>query len=90
MHASAKIAKQRRKIGIGVCGLADALIHMGIPYASARARKHARDVVAFINYHSKIASHKLAKERGSFGAMNTRSGCKYTERPDFLSVKYKK
>ncbi len=88
IETSAFVSKQRRKVGIGICGLADALISMGIPYASDQARHYARDVVAFINYHSKIASHELAHERGSFGAMNALFGCKYTEHLDFLSTKY--
>lgn len=88
VRTSAEVVMGRRKIGVGVCGLADALIRRGIPYASSQGREFARDVVAFINYHSKLASHVLAKERGSFGAMIAQFGCKYTEESDFLSVKY--
>ncbi len=88
VNISAEVVAQRRKIGVGICGLADALIRLGIPYASDDGREFARDVVAFINYHSKIASHALAKKRGSFGAMSALFGCKYTEEPDFLSAKY--
>lgn len=88
VRASADVVTSRRKIGVGICGLADALIRLGIPYASDQGREFARDVVAFINYQSKLASHSLAKERGSFGAMSALFGCKYTETPDFLSVKY--
>lgn len=88
VHTSAEVVRQRRKIGLGICGLADALIRVGMPYASVNAREFARDVVAFINYHSKIASHNLSKERGSFGAMDALSGCRYTEYPDFLTFKY--
>lgn len=88
VRTSAEVVTGRRKIGVGVCGLADALIRLGIPYASDLGREFARDVVALINYHSKLASHTLAKERGSFGAMSAPFGCKYTENPDFLSVKY--
>lgn len=85
---SADIVRQRRKIGVGICGLADALVFCEIPYASVLAREFARDIVAYINYHSKIASHELAKERGSFGAMSAFFGCKYTENPNFLEIKY--
>ena len=88
VRTSAEVVAGRRKIGVGVCGLADALIKLGIPYASEQGREFARDVVALINYHSKLASHILAKERGFFGAMSALFGCKYTEHPDFLSVKY--
>jgi len=88
VQISAEVTRQRRKIGVGVCGLADALILLGMPYASERARAWTRDVIAFINYQSKLASHKLAKKRGSFEAMRSPSGCRYTENPDFLNVKY--
>jgi len=88
VRASVAVTKQRRKIGVGICGLADALIRLGMPYASDRAREYARDIVAFINYHSKVASHALAKERGSFDAMKAQFGCRYTESPDFLTLKY--
>lgn len=88
VRISAEVVALRRKIGVGVCGLADGLIRLGIPYASDKGREFARDIVAFINYHSKLASHVLAKGRGSFGAMSAQFGCKYAEEPDFLSVKY--
>jgi len=88
VNVSAEVAAQRRKIGVGVCGLADALIKMGIPYASESGREFAKNIVAFINYHSKIASHLLAEQRGSFKAMDALFGCKYTEEPDYLSLKY--
>lgn len=88
VRTSADVSRQRRKIVVGLCGLADALIYQGIPYASDSARDYARDLVAFINYHSKIASHMLAKERGSFLAMNAPLGCKYTESHDYLSARY--
>jgi len=85
---SSEVVSLRRKIGLGICGLADALVLVGIPYSSLQAREFARDVVAVINYYSKIASHSIAKERGSFGAMNAKFGCRYNEHLDYLNVKY--
>jgi ribonucleoside-diphosphate reductase alpha chain len=85
---SKRVMLRRRKIGVGICGLADLLISMGIPYASDEGRKLAQDVVAFINYRSKVASHNLAKERGSFGAMGLLFGCRYNDRLGFLEQKY--
>lgn len=55
-----------RKIGLGVMGWADALLAMGIPYDSEDAVMLGREVAAWIDYHSKLASIELAKERGSF------------------------
>ena len=66
---STKIARLKRKIGISVCGLADLLLIHDLPYDSEEARQLARDVLAFINYHSKRASVRLAEERGPCGAM---------------------
>lgn len=87
-EVSKNLMRQRRKIGIGICGLADTLISLGVPYASEEARHIAKDIVAYINYVSKTASHDLAQTRGSFGAMNTRFGCRYNEDPDYLHVRY--
>jgi ribonucleoside-diphosphate reductase alpha chain len=55
-----------RKIGLGVMGWADALLGMGIPYDSEEAVMLGREVASWIDYHSKLASVELAKQRGSF------------------------
>ncbi len=53
-----------RKIGLGLMGLADLLLELRLPYNSDEGRKFMRELMEFINYHSKIASIELAKERG--------------------------
>jgi ribonucleoside-diphosphate reductase alpha chain len=53
-----------RKIGLGVMGLADLLYEMKLGYNSDEGRKFMDELMEFINYHSKIASIELAKERG--------------------------
>jgi len=53
-----------RKIGLGVMGLADLLYEMKLGYNSDEGRKFMEELMEFINYHSKIASIELAKERG--------------------------
>lgn len=83
-----EIMKMKRKIGVGICGLADLFIKSGIPYADEQARIIAQDIMAFINYHSKDESHELAKTRGSFGAMALESGCKYNENPGFIEQRF--
>lgn len=84
---NAKIARVKRKMGIGVCGLADMLLALKLPYDTQEARDIARDVLSFINYISKCASVALANERGSCLAMNFPLVNKYiSER--FLEDKY--
>ena len=88
IRESARVMSQKRKIGVGVCGLADMLVHLGIPYGSESARDLCRDVVSFINYQTKVASHNLAKTRGSFAAMNSVLKTRYSENPGFIEQKY--
>ncbi len=66
MAKSASIMSSKRKIGIGVCGFADLLILLGIPYASSEAKALAEDIMSFVNFCSKEASVKLAKDKGAF------------------------
>ncbi|HXZ90868.1 MAG TPA: adenosylcobalamin-dependent ribonucleoside-diphosphate reductase, partial [Candidatus Dormibacteraeota bacterium] len=53
-----------RKIGLGIMGLADLLFELRSPYNSDEGRKIMEELMEFINYHSKLASIELAKERG--------------------------
>jgi len=53
-----------RKIGLGVMGLADLLYEMKLGYNSDEGRKFMEELMEFVNYHSKIVSIELAKERG--------------------------
>lgn len=85
---SQHIMRAKRKIGVGICGLADMFIKMGIPYDSDQARQSALDIVSFINYVSKLESHELAKTRGSFEAMILPIGNRYNDEPGFLEQKY--
>lgn len=65
-----QMTKLKRKMGISVVGLTDALIKAGLPYDSKEGRQLARDAVSLMNYQAKVASVELAQERGPCEAMN--------------------
>lgn len=88
VDVSREVVSLRRKIGIGVCGVADMLIKLGLSYDSPTGRAYVKDVVALVNYTSKVASHQLGKDRGSFGAMKLLYGCRHTESPTYLVQRY--
>jgi ribonucleoside-diphosphate reductase alpha chain len=55
-----------RKIGLGIMGLGDLLYELGIPYNSPEGFNFMEKIMEFLNYHSKLESVELAKERGPF------------------------
>ncbi|WP_436934803.1 adenosylcobalamin-dependent ribonucleoside-diphosphate reductase [Halovenus marina] len=59
--------REMRKIGLGIMGLAQLYIQLGVKYGSTEANEIARQLMTHINHESKWASHELATERGSFG-----------------------
>jgi ribonucleoside-diphosphate reductase alpha chain len=79
---------QKRKIGIGICGLADLFIKKNILYDSNEARTLALDIVTLINFESKKASHELGRIRGSFKAMEVSLENKHLSSPTFVEKKY--
>ncbi|PSP92972.1 hypothetical protein BRC91_11275 [Halobacteriales archaeon QS_4_62_28] len=58
--------RQMRKIGLGIMGLAQLYIQLGVRYGSEEANEIARQVMCEINHGSKWASHELAQDRGTF------------------------
>jgi len=67
---SESIMRLKRKIGVGVCGVADMLVRMGIPYSGDEGVRNVQNAIAWVNYNSKLASVDLAQERGACGAMS--------------------
>ncbi len=66
LAAQKKEAKAKRRIGLGVTGLADALIFCGLSYDSNAARVQAGQWMAAIQNAAYLASAELAAERGTF------------------------
>ncbi|MDP3161589.1 MAG: adenosylcobalamin-dependent ribonucleoside-diphosphate reductase [Reyranella sp.] len=61
-----KEAKAKRRIGLGVTGLADALIFCGVRYGSPEAVRLTRDWLGAVQRFSYLASADIAAEKGSF------------------------
>ena len=59
-------AQAKRRIGLGVTGLADALLMLGLRYGSADAVAQTRDWMRAIAQAAYLASADLAREKGPF------------------------
>ena len=59
-------AQNKRRIGLGVTGLADALLMLGLRYGSPEAAQQTEDWMHAIARASYLASVDLAKEKGAF------------------------
>ena len=62
----AKSARGSRRIGLGITGLADALVMLRLSYGSDRSLAAAADVMRLICHTAYRASIALAEEKGSF------------------------
>ncbi|CUH67846.1 Ribonucleoside-diphosphate reductase NrdZ [Thalassovita gelatinovora] len=66
LHEQAQEAQNKRRIGLGVTGLADALLMVGLRYGSDEAAHQAEDWLRQIARSAYLASVDLAREKGAF------------------------
>ncbi|PSK85001.1 ribonucleoside-diphosphate reductase class II [Limimaricola soesokkakensis] len=66
LPAQAEEARNKRRIGLGVTGLADALLMVGLRYGSDEAAAQTEAWMKRIARASYLASVELAKEKGAF------------------------
>lgn len=72
-------AKAKRRIGLGITGLADALIFSGLHYGSDAGRTQAARWMQIIQNAAYAASARLAAEKGAFPAFDAAA---FLERPN--------
>jgi ribonucleoside-diphosphate reductase alpha chain len=65
-----KQQKKERRIGLGVMGLGELFIRLGLRYGSRQSEKFTSHLFKFICEKSYLASAKLAEEHGSFPQFN--------------------
>ena len=66
LDAQSKEAKRKRRMGLGITGLANVLTLLGFKYGSLEAVKFTRKVMKTLTYEAYSASADLATEKGSF------------------------
>jgi len=66
LESQAREARAKRRIGLGITGLGDALIMCRARYGSAEAVALAKEWSAAIERHAYLASIEIAAEKGSF------------------------
>lgn len=78
LEAQQEQARGSRRIGLGITGLADALVMLGLRYHSDAGVAEAERIMAHICHAAYRASIELAREKGPFPWLETAS---YLERP---------
>ncbi|HEX7039405.1 MAG TPA: LAGLIDADG family homing endonuclease [Trueperaceae bacterium] len=61
-----EMSMKLRRLGLGVMGLADALIKMGYPYNTDEGRSAVETIISALRDAATEASERLAEERGAF------------------------
>src|SRR5690606_12306558 len=84
---SQSIMTMKRKVGVGICGYADLLIKMSIPYNNPQAREMILDLVNLVNISTKRESVRLGRTRGAAPAIRS-IGSRYAVKNGYLAERY--
>ncbi|GCF14821.1 ribonucleoside-diphosphate reductase, adenosylcobalamin-dependent [Haloarcula mannanilytica] len=76
--------REMRKIGLGIMGLAQLYIQLGVAYGTDEANEIARQTMRHINHGSKATSHELAEERGVFTEWENSKYANPTDYPEWF------
>ncbi|MFU1780528.1 adenosylcobalamin-dependent ribonucleoside-diphosphate reductase [Haloarcula japonica] len=76
--------REMRKIGLGIMGLAQLYIQLGVAYGTEEANEIARQTMRHINHGSKATSHELAEERGVFSEWENSKYANPTAYPEWF------
>lgn len=71
LHDQHEEAFAKRRIGLGITGLADALLMLGVKYGSEEAMKYTASITREINDTARETSYYLGIEKGSFPLFKT-------------------
>ncbi|KAJ3677045.1 hypothetical protein LUZ60_002769 [Juncus effusus] len=77
---------RHRPIGVGVQGLADTFILLGMPFDSQEAQKLNKDIFETIYYHALKASAELAAKEGPYESYQGSPSSKGVLQPDMWNV----
>lgn len=66
LDKSKKAVEGNRRIGLGITGLADALVKMGVKYDSEEALKEVDGIMETIRYHAYATSISIGEKKGAF------------------------
>ncbi|MCJ7478896.1 MAG: adenosylcobalamin-dependent ribonucleoside-diphosphate reductase [Candidatus Nanohaloarchaeota archaeon QJJ-7] len=75
---------EMRKIGLGLMGLAQMLIQLGIRYGSDESQAASKEIQRLISKWAVESSHQLAKERGVFKEWEKSKWSSPTEYPEWF------
>jgi ribonucleoside-diphosphate reductase alpha chain len=70
--------RKNRKIGLGIMGLAQMFIQLGLKYGEAPANEATKQLMVYINQRAKQKSHELAVDQGR-GSFENHSESKYAD-----------
>jgi ribonucleoside-diphosphate reductase alpha chain len=66
LYEQEKEARSKRRMGLGVTGLANCIEAMGFPYGSPGFLQFEQDILYRLNHEAYMASIQLSKEKGPF------------------------